>query len=171
MPHFSGQGSAGSYAVLAAHILKNRGRLAWMLAQGQSSSATRTPPPTKKGVVFIWIRMDYISLFYVPPEWCKFLAQPPQFVAPFLWSYRPGPANAVITASFHHFYWSTLVSSGRMQGKYGRLMNQSPPNNYRLLSSWQLYLFHKTDIYILKMLLYKTSVLLSIQRIPGPILS
>ena len=30
--------SVSSYAVLVAHILKNRGRLAWMLAQGKSSS-------------------------------------------------------------------------------------------------------------------------------------
>lgn len=40
-----------------------------------------------------------------------------------------------------------------------------------MFNSWQLHWFHKIDIYFLKMLLYKTRVLLSIQRILGPILS
>ena len=40
--------SVSAHAVLAAHVLKNRGRLAWMLAQGESSSAKK-----KKGKNFI----------------------------------------------------------------------------------------------------------------------
>ena len=49
--------SVSGHAVLAAHILKNRGRLAWMLAQGESSSAT-----TKKGIV----RYAFFYLAFFP---------------------------------------------------------------------------------------------------------
>ena len=42
--------SVSSHAVLAGHRLKNRGKLAWKLAQGKSSSAKKREKKTVKAL-------------------------------------------------------------------------------------------------------------------------
>ena len=70
--HFRGQGSVpgvdlrcsvSGHAVLVAHILKNRGRLAQMLAQGEPSSAKKKLMRIKNNTFYVnlYILRKYIS--------------------------------------------------------------------------------------------------------------